>query len=104
MSAPWLRALRILSDELKTPNPLDGERLSSNKEAAMAIVQVTEKNFEQTAKQGIVLRDFWASARAARSRRSSRRRRRGIRTWSSARSTRRPSEGWPLPLRSAPSP
>lgn len=27
----------------------------------MATVQVTEKNFEQTVKQGIVLLDFWAS-------------------------------------------
>lgn len=27
----------------------------------MAIVQVTEKNFETTVKQGIVLLDFWAS-------------------------------------------
>ena len=30
-------------------------------EAAMATVQVTEKNFEATVKQGIVLLDFWAS-------------------------------------------
>jgi thioredoxin 1 len=30
-------------------------------EAEMATVQVTEQNFEQTVKQGIVLIDFWAS-------------------------------------------
>jgi thioredoxin 1 len=30
-------------------------------ETAMATVIVTEKNFEQTVKQGIVLLDFWAS-------------------------------------------
>jgi thioredoxin 1 len=30
-------------------------------EAAMATVQVTEKNFDATVKQGIVLLDFWAS-------------------------------------------
>jgi thioredoxin 1 len=30
-------------------------------EAMMATVQVTEKNFEATVKQGIVLLDFWAS-------------------------------------------
>jgi thioredoxin 1 len=30
-------------------------------EARMATLQVTEKNFEATVKQGIVLLDFWAS-------------------------------------------
>jgi thioredoxin 1 len=30
-------------------------------EAMMATVQVTEKSFEETVKQGIVLLDFWAS-------------------------------------------
>jgi thioredoxin 1 len=30
-------------------------------EASMATVQLTEKNFDETVKQGIVLLDFWAS-------------------------------------------
>jgi thioredoxin 1 len=42
-------------------NPFVCSRLSRRTEATMATVQVSEKSFEETVKQGIVLLDFWAA-------------------------------------------